>query len=648
LRSEHRRSSGDPIDLIDIFVDLSSRPTAGRETLDNLVERWAHPDSLGSVARRVTVAVAAGTLLFRRQGPPGWVFVESTSPIGVLSAAIAAAGQAASQLLLLTGPVHVSSDTLGVLRHALDRDPMLGFAVPRIACTEGCCFARLSRHGVGTTDWLPRRLLAELPDTELLVEVAGPCVLIGSGVTGNFAVSGAFTGATAAMLDYMAAARRSGFRTVLSHRALVSLDDVPCGSASIEPIPAPSGADLAILEKLAPDLDRSWRELRAGSRALFERLCTRLPAAPGQRRPPSLLLDVRNVGAIYNGTTQAVLRTVTALKEMAQGWEVSLLATPQGAAFHDLKRLYADWPVYTEVPDCAYTVALRPSQPWHIREMVDLHNLSLFNAYLVLDTIAWDVAYVAPPRLEGTWQFLASHADALLFDSAFTQERFLERFPAATGTPAAVTHFSFDPAEYVTENVPAAAGGDEFILVVGNNLEHKDVPSTVEALTSAFPFRHIKALGGGHAASRFVTALRSGELPQADLHRLYANAQFVVFPSFYEGFGFPILTALAYGRTVLVRRSALVEEVAAQCPPRGRLIVFERREELVELIGRLVHGQPVPEFPLGRGLANGAPRRWIDVARDVLRFLEPLAARPHAARWMMRERAIGQLLAFRT
>jgi glycosyltransferase involved in cell wall biosynthesis len=238
----------------------------------------------------------------------------------------------------------------------------------------------------------------------------------------------------------------------------------------------------------------------------------------------------------------------------------------------------------------------------------------------MLDTISWDIAYAAPPQLEGTWQFLADHADAFLFDSHFTQQRFVERFPSAGSVPGLVTHLSFDPAEYARADVSSRSAGDEFILVIGNSLDHKDVRHTVEALASAFPFRYIRALGPADAVSPFVTAQRGG-LPEPEMHRLYASAQFVVFPSFYEGFGFPILTALAYGRTVLARRSALLEEVAAQCRGRGRLVVFDSREELAELIGRLVHGEPVPEHPLGLGLANGRPRTWRDVAQDALDFL---------------------------
>jgi glycosyltransferase involved in cell wall biosynthesis len=548
----------------------------------------------------------------------------------------------------MLGPVDLNGEAIGMLRQCLDRDPMIGFAVPRLRCASRCCIARLARHGLGGTEWLPRKTLADLPETQLFAEIAAPCMLIGPQILANFGpLEEEFESLGPAMLAYMAAARRCGFRTVVSNRAIVGMDGLGCDVATVQPLPAPTPTDHASLCRHVPDLERTWLEFRAGSWERYEKLRATAVATAEAAPTYSLLLDARNVGPIYNGTSQAILGTLSAIRELDSGWDVAILATPEGAAFHGLHGAYPDWPIYTALPDRLFTFALRPSQPWHIQEMVDLHNVALLNAYLVLDTIAWDIAFAAPPHLDGVWQFLVDHADALLFDSEFTRRRFFERFPARSPMPNLVTLFSLDPSEYRRTPVMSASTEEEFILVVGNSLDHKDVRRTVDVLTSAFPFRRIRALGPANAVSPMVTAHHSGALPDLDMHRLYASAQFVVFPSFYEGFGFPILTALAYGRTVLARRSALLEEVAAHCVRRGRLVAFERREELAELVGQLVHGEPVPEHPLGTALTNGRPRGWKNVAQDIFAFLQALVRDSGHSRWLARERTVRQLLAYR-
>jgi glycosyltransferase involved in cell wall biosynthesis len=144
-----------------------------------------------------------------------------------------------------------------------------------------------------------------------------------------------------------------------------------------------------------------------------------------------------------------------------------------------------------------------------------------------------------------------------------------------------------------------------------------------------------------------VRVIKSGSLPDAEVHRLYAAARLVVFPSFYEGFGFPIVTALAYGKTLIARQSELLEETAGCCPASaGRLITFTRRDELVEIVGRLLHGEASPEAPVGAAL-SGRPRTWHDVASDIITFMDRIAGEPERSRWIARERAVNQLLAFR-
>jgi glycosyltransferase involved in cell wall biosynthesis len=372
-------------------------------------------------------------------------------------------------------------------------------------------------------------------------------------------------------------------------------------------------------------------------------------AARGLSRP-SLLLDIRNVGPIYNGTTRAALGIAEGFKRLSPDWDIALLANARAAEFHALERAYPDWPVCTALPGRAFTAALRLSQPWHISELIDLHRLSAFNVCLMLDTISWDAIYPAPPHLDGTWKFLADHADAVLFDSAFTQERFRARFPTDPAVPTFVSYLSFEPTEYVRTDALRPTSADErYILVVGNHLDHKDVRRTTELLTTAFPFRRVRVLGPPCPGSRQTVSQPSGQLSEPEVHRLFAHADCVVFPSFYEGFGFPTVMALAYSRTLLARRSALLQEIAARCSPAGgRLVVFDRRDQLVDLVGRVVHGDDVPVEPLGGALHAGRPKTWTDVARDILQFLAPLVRDPSRSRWIARERAIQHLFAYPT
>jgi glycosyltransferase involved in cell wall biosynthesis len=262
-------------------------------------------------------------------------------------------------------------------------------------------------------------------------------------------------------------------------------------------------------------------------------------------------------------------------------------------------------------------------------------------AVAMLDTIAWDVLY--PPGTEelGTvWRFIARHADGLLYNSQFTRERFNIRFPLHRAVAEQVTHHSLVMEEYIH---PAARTEpvSSYLLIFGNEYEHKDVRPTVRLLADAFPFNEIVAFGIPEATNHNVRARPSGDLGQADLHRLIAGARVIVFPSYYEGFGLPVVEGLAYGRPVVVRRSPLWTEIAGWSRLPGSLIEFDDAPSLVEAVGQVLAGLPSRALPSGAYLTKDSmPVNWRECAARVMALLETCLAGADGSRWLEREETL--------
>ncbi len=630
---------------IDVFVDLSR--TARDIGLRSVIARLAAREFLGCVAERVTCAVAPGESPPTQSGEPNGWGIRTESPVAACNRALSAAADAQRPLLVVTGGVEPSCEAIGSLLAAIDADPMLGFAIARLTGASQNSLGRLDIAGDRAIDQLPRRLLSEIADTYLVADAPGYCMLIKPVVVQNSGeLDERFRSLGGALWHYTARARRCGFRTVVCNRAVIRSTSATRPSQScVIPLQCLPEADRVLLRELVPDVERAREEFGTGGAAQAEtRLARALPQAYDNR--PSLLLDVRNVICAMNGTAVAALGISGGLHALRSSWDVTLLASRDACAFHNLEQLFPDWTVTTRMPERQFTAALRLSQPWHIQEMLDLHSAAAYNVYVFLDTISWDTAYPAPRHLDGTWRFMADHADGLVFISHFTRDRFRRRFGAGTmEVPHLVSHLSFDPDDYVHPGVQPASDDKAFIFVVGNEYDHKDVERSVELLATAFPYQSITALGRATFTTPRVTVFQSGNLSDLDLHQLYSGAGLVVFPSFYEGFGLPILTALAYGRTVLARRSVLLDEIAARSAPRGRLVPFDRREDLVELIGRLRRGEDVIELPLGTALDDGRPSSWQDVGDRIVTFLNSLAADLARSRWRSRDHTMRQLMA---
>ena len=99
----------------------------------------------------------------------------------------------------------------------------------------------------------------------------------------------------------------------------------------------------------------------------------------------------------------------------------------------------------------------------------------------------------------------------------------------------------------------------------------------------------------------------------------YNAADFFVYPSWYEGFGMPLLEALQSGLPVIASRVSALPEVVGEA---GLLIDPSRPEELSQAILRLVQEKGLKERLREAGLVQARRFSWEDSARKTLEVFE--------------------------
>ena len=107
---------------------------------------------------------------------------------------------------------------------------------------------------------------------------------------------------------------------------------------------------------------------------------------------------------------------------------------------------------------------------------------------------------------------------------------------------------------------------DEFVLFVGTLEPRKNLARLVEALASmddAPPLVVVGMEGWGDAAPLTGHDVRfTGFVPSDDLPALYNLCSVFAFPSIMEGFGLPVIEAMAHGAPVVTSRGTSTDEVA--------------------------------------------------------------------------------------
>lgn len=114
-----------------------------------------------------------------------------------------------------------------------------------------------------------------------------------------------------------------------------------------------------------------------------------------------------------------------------------------------------------------------------------------------------------------------------------------------------------------------------------------------------------------------------GYVPDGDLPALYSAATVFAYPSLYEGFGLPVLEAMACGTPVVTSNVGGTAEVASD----AALLVDPRDTQgLAETLGRSLSDEVLRALLRVRGIKRAGQFSWERTARETLLLYELVAA----------------------
>lgn len=222
-------------------------------------------------------------------------------------------------------------------------------------------------------------------------------------------------------------------------------------------------------------------------------------------------------------------------------------------------------------------------------------------------------------------------ADHLIAISEFTKEDVVSRLGVdperVTAIPLAVDPKAFAvPRQGMAETLRERHRLPErFVLYVGSLEEHKRVPLAIEAAArAATPL----VIVGRHSTdqqrqlAQTVKRLRAdsyvrylGYVSGEDLAVLYRDARAFLFPSVYEGFGLPVLEAMALRCPVVTTSAASLPEVAGDAT---LVVPPDDVEALAEAVSVLAEDEDLRDKLIESGVARASSFTWEKTAEKTV------------------------------
>jgi alpha-1,3-rhamnosyl/mannosyltransferase len=119
-------------------------------------------------------------------------------------------------------------------------------------------------------------------------------------------------------------------------------------------------------------------------------------------------------------------------------------------------------------------------------------------------------------------------------------------------------------------------------------------------------------------------AVYLGYVPEEQMPGLFAGASAFVYPSLYEGFGFPVVQAMASGVPVVTSNTSCLPEVAGG----GALCVDPKSpQEIARALEKLLEDEELRERIGRTGLKRAQRYRWVICAAQSLDFFRAVAGK---------------------
>ena len=238
-------------------------------------------------------------------------------------------------------------------------------------------------------------------------------------------------------------------------------------------------------------------------------------------------------------------------------------------------------------------------------------------------------------------RFALKHAKTIFTVSQFTKKEIQEVFEAKNKN-IKVIYSGYDKNKYNTHQNLEKTNSilkkynitKPFLLFIGRLEEKKNIRGLIEAfgiLNEKYPQTNIKLLLIGQPGLNFDKVfeiakkyniekqlITPGWISNDETPNIMSAAEIFIFPSFYEGFGIPVLEAMSCGTPVITSKAASLPEVGGDA---AYYIDPNKPEEIAAAINKILTDKHIYKILRKKGLENANKFSWKKCARETLGYI---------------------------
>jgi glycosyltransferase involved in cell wall biosynthesis len=366
-----------------------------------------------------------------------------------------------------------------------------------------------------------------------------------------------------------------------------------------------------------------------------------------------IAIDAHSVGTQLGGNETYAVNLIEALAEIDQTNRYTLYVTKKSA----LDRFADRWPNFQVKQTLPHTPLVRipltlsrelrtnPVDVLHVQYtapplapcpvVVTIHDLSFEHLPETFKRRSW-------MQLRLTVRRTARHAAQIITDSEYSRQDISKTYGIAAErivvTPAAASaRFARVTSPTELKKVRDNYGiKRDYILSLGSIQPRKNLVRLIEAYSllrqsrpeGKLPQLVLAGKRGWLDSETLKAAQRNtndgdivftGYVAENDLPALYSSAECFVYPSYFEGFGLPILEAMQCGLPVIAGNRTSIPEIVADA---GLLFDPFDTKALAETLLRLLDNEELRRVLSAKGLQRAAQFSWTKTAQQTLQIYE--------------------------